>query len=376
MSAVLLVILAPGAAARRRLLAARRAARARSLQRRDDAAARGRAAANFSVCAELKGDAARACYSREVGRELAAVGGGAAPASRSWRRRTRRRGDVHLADAEAAQPLLCDLHARVGVTDEQVPSWLGWTEPLRERARHEPPDAVRRARARRRAGRGRRSPCCWRPAAARTPDAARERAHAGRRDRAGHAATSTPAPGWSRTRAAPATPASWRRSSTTPPTRSPRSRASPSAAYADQTGFLLANCHGIMHTVAREYALRTHLTLAKLMDNLPRDQRPGLLGGLRPRARHRGRAGDREGRPEGRPTSCAPSPRRATSATAARTASGTRSCASTTTTIQPSLQMCEQLGSRRRARLLPGRLPRLLVRGQRHRRHEQAQGRR
>ena len=29
------------------------------------------------------------------------------------------------------------------------------------------------------------------------------------------------------------------------------------AAYADQTGFLLANCHGIMHTVARKYALRT-----------------------------------------------------------------------------------------------------------------------
>jgi len=27
-------------------------------------------------------------------------------------------------------PLLCDLHARVGVIDEQVPSWLGWTESL------------------------------------------------------------------------------------------------------------------------------------------------------------------------------------------------------------------------------------------------------
>ena len=36
------------------------------------------------------------------------------------------------ADVETSQqdPLLCDLHARVGVTDEQVPSWLGWTEPL------------------------------------------------------------------------------------------------------------------------------------------------------------------------------------------------------------------------------------------------------
>ena len=33
---------------------------------------------NFGVCAKLKGDAARACYSREVGRELA-VGRRAAP---------------------------------------------------------------------------------------------------------------------------------------------------------------------------------------------------------------------------------------------------------------------------------------------------------
>src|SRR3954471_19114880 len=52
-----------------------------------------------------------------------------------------------------------------------------------------------------------------------------------------------------------------------------------SAAYADQSGFLLANCHGIMHTVAREYALRTHLTLAKLMDALPRTNDPGCSAG-------------------------------------------------------------------------------------------------
>jgi hypothetical protein len=52
-----------------------------------------------------------------------------------------------------------------------------------------------------------------------------------------------------------------------------------SAAYGDQTGFLLANCHGIMHTVAREYALRTKLTLAKLMDNLPRTNDPGCSAG-------------------------------------------------------------------------------------------------
>lgn len=52
-----------------------------------------------------------------------------------------------------------------------------------------------------------------------------------------------------------------------------------SAAYADQSGFLLANCHGIMHTVAREYALRTKLSLAKLMDNLPRTNDPGCSAG-------------------------------------------------------------------------------------------------
>ncbi len=51
------------------------------------------------------------------------------------------------------------------------------------------------------------------------------------------------------------------------------------AAYADQSGFLLSNCHGIMHTVAREYALRTKLTLAKLMDSLPRTNDPGCSAG-------------------------------------------------------------------------------------------------
>jgi hypothetical protein len=51
------------------------------------------------------------------------------------------------------------------------------------------------------------------------------------------------------------------------------------AAYADQSGFLLANCHGIMHTVAREYALRTKLTLQNLMDSLPRTNDPGCSAG-------------------------------------------------------------------------------------------------
>ncbi len=51
------------------------------------------------------------------------------------------------------------------------------------------------------------------------------------------------------------------------------------AAYADQSGFLLANCHGIMHTVAREYALRTGLKLENLMDSLPRTNDPGCSAG-------------------------------------------------------------------------------------------------
>ena len=82
----------------------------------------------FGACAKLEGDAARACYSREVGRELQAVGGSsgpqitfAAPADSS---------QVTLTSLEGTEPLLCDLHARVGVVNAQVPSWLGWTEPL------------------------------------------------------------------------------------------------------------------------------------------------------------------------------------------------------------------------------------------------------
>jgi hypothetical protein len=95
---------------------------------RDDRRAAAPAQGSFATCAELEGDAARACYSREVGRELAAVGGGsgpqitfAAPAGST---------EVTLTSVAAAQPLLCELHLRVGVVDAQVPSWLGWTEPL------------------------------------------------------------------------------------------------------------------------------------------------------------------------------------------------------------------------------------------------------
>ena len=90
-------------------------------QRRDEPAAA--AEANVSQCAQLKGDAARACYSREVGRELASMG---ARRARSFaRRRTRRPGDVrrrHRRRDSAA--LLCDLHLRVGV-DRRAQAVLG-----------------------------------------------------------------------------------------------------------------------------------------------------------------------------------------------------------------------------------------------------------
>ncbi len=51
------------------------------------------------------------------------------------------------------------------------------------------------------------------------------------------------------------------------------------AAYADKSGFLLANCHGMMHTVAREYAIKIHLTLGQLMDHLPKTNDPGCSAG-------------------------------------------------------------------------------------------------
>jgi hypothetical protein len=107
-----------------------------SVLERRDAPARSATGGEFGVCSKQQGDAARACYSREVGRELAAVGASApaitleAPSGAS--------GEVTFAAADVEtsqqQPLLCDLHARVGVTDEQVPSWLGWAEPLAQAA--------------------------------------------------------------------------------------------------------------------------------------------------------------------------------------------------------------------------------------------------
>ena len=107
-----------------------------SVLERRDTSSRSATGGDFGVCSTQQGDAARACYSREVGRELAAVGG--TTASLTSLSPSDAGGEVTFAaaDAETSQPdpLLCDLHARVGVTDGQVPSWLGWTEPLAEAA--------------------------------------------------------------------------------------------------------------------------------------------------------------------------------------------------------------------------------------------------
>ena len=72
---------------------------------------------NVGSCLALKGDAARACYSREVGKQLAA-----AP-------RVDSAAVTFAADDTEGAGLLCDLHTRVGVTSQSRPSWVSWNEP-------------------------------------------------------------------------------------------------------------------------------------------------------------------------------------------------------------------------------------------------------
>ncbi len=47
-----------------------------------------------------------------------------------------------------------------------------------------------------------------------------------------------------------------------------------------QGGFLLSNCHGVMHTVGRTYAREHEVTLATLMDYLPQSNDPGCAAGF------------------------------------------------------------------------------------------------
>jgi hypothetical protein len=48
----------------------------------------------------------------------------------------------------------------------------------------------------------------------------------------------------------------------------------------EQGGFLLTNCHGVMHTVARNYVTRQRVTLANLMDYLPQSNDPACTAGF------------------------------------------------------------------------------------------------
>ena len=52
------------------------------------------------------------------------------------------------------------------------------------------------------------------------------------------------------------------------------------AAYSDPTGRLLSDCHGLMHTVGREYATDHGVTLENLMTYLPQTNEPGCSAGF------------------------------------------------------------------------------------------------
>jgi hypothetical protein len=52
------------------------------------------------------------------------------------------------------------------------------------------------------------------------------------------------------------------------------------AAYTSPDGLLLASCHGLMHTVGREYAVSRGVTLGTLMDVLPQTNEPGCSAGF------------------------------------------------------------------------------------------------
>jgi hypothetical protein len=52
------------------------------------------------------------------------------------------------------------------------------------------------------------------------------------------------------------------------------------AAYSDPSGRLLGDCHGLMHTVGREFAAEHDVTLGSLMTYLPQSNEPGCTAGF------------------------------------------------------------------------------------------------
>ena len=279
-------------------------------------------------------------------------------------------------EASQQDSLLCALHTRVGVTDEQVPSWvtldraarIGGTGLMTRRTllagagndgragRGRPDRALRRRRrlglqparqrAHRRLGAGREGH--GRPQHLRRPDPGRgprvllPRAGEDRQRRGRPAGRGR---GHHRRRL--------RGQDRLPAGQLPRDHAHGRARVRDQDPPDAGEADG----------------------QPSRDQRPGLLGGLRPRPGDRGRAGDREGGPEGRDQAL----RRGRDALPALLVH-----ARVRARVHAPEQRQHRAGAadvraarlRRRARLLTGRLPRLLVRDQRHRLDDEAQGRR
>jgi hypothetical protein len=79
---------------------------------------------NVGTCVALEGEAARACYAREVGRELAALGGTVGATPRALAAPVS--GTVTFASDDSSSELLCELHERVGVTDADKAPWTSW----------------------------------------------------------------------------------------------------------------------------------------------------------------------------------------------------------------------------------------------------------
>ena len=96
------------------------------LVRSDETSVAAAPGGNVGLCTNLEGDAARACYAREVGRELAAAGGSAGTPQAVFAAPADTANVVTFAAQDSSAALLCELHIRVGVTDESKPSWTSW----------------------------------------------------------------------------------------------------------------------------------------------------------------------------------------------------------------------------------------------------------
>jgi hypothetical protein len=78
------------------------------------------AGGNVGRCTQLSGDAARACYRREVGADLAALSGGRRPAGKP----------TFVSTEDRSVAFVCDLHARIGVAVGQSSDFTDAWRPL------------------------------------------------------------------------------------------------------------------------------------------------------------------------------------------------------------------------------------------------------